>query len=34
MIKTLIVAILVVLTFVGLDYLVEHFLGQPRVVLQ
>lgn len=33
MVKTLIVALLVVLTFVGLDYLVE-MLGQPRVVLQ
>lgn len=33
MIKTLIVALFVVLTFVGLDYLVE-MLGQPRVVLQ
>ena len=33
MIKTLIVALLVVLTFVGLDYLLET-LGQPRVVLQ
>lgn len=32
MIKTLIVALLVVLTFVGLDYLLES-LGQSRVVL-
>ena len=33
MIRTLVVALLVLLTFVGLDWLIEQ-LGQPRVVLQ
>lgn len=32
MVRTLIVALLVVLTFVGLDYLME-MIGQSRVVL-